>query len=98
MTIRAWLRRNGYVAIADQIDEVTLEWRSQGKHTRRNWWDILAGRGDGTPITVAARTFPVLKAAQKRQGRPISKNAISRRGRKRPPGIRPGRYRGDRRT
>lgn len=77
-TVRAWLRTNGYTDVADRIDEVITEWRSKGKSTRRNWWDVLAGDADGNPCTVAGRQFPVLVAAQRRQGRKITANAIQR--------------------
>nr|VFJ88766.1 MAG: hypothetical protein BECKH772A_GA0070896_100113 [Candidatus Kentron sp. H]VFJ90327.1 MAG: hypothetical protein BECKH772B_GA0070898_100095 [Candidatus Kentron sp. H]VFJ97001.1 MAG: hypothetical protein BECKH772C_GA0070978_100103 [Candidatus Kentron sp. H] len=40
---RQWLRDNGYVDVADTIDALMDDWRQQGKKTRRNWWDVLAG-------------------------------------------------------
>lgn len=76
--IRHWLRSNNYEDIADLIDEVLQEWASAGTGTRRNWWDVLAGRPGGAPISMAGREFPVLVAAQLRQGRPVTANAISR--------------------
>jgi len=75
---RVWLRKNGYDKIADLIDEIMSEWKEAGKSTRRNWWDILAGDKNGKPKNVAGREFPVLKVAQSRQGKPVSKSAISR--------------------
>ena len=77
---RVWLRENGYADIADLIDEIISEWEKTGNRTRRNWWDILSGDKHGRPRFVAGRRFPVLRAAQIRQGKPISKNAISRSG------------------
>ncbi|MGH7779973.1 MAG: hypothetical protein ACREQR_09110 [Candidatus Binataceae bacterium] len=53
--------------------------------TRRNWWDILAGGKLGKPSTVGGRLFPVLKAAQIRQGMPITPNAVSRADEDSPP-------------
>ena len=78
MYARQWLRANGYDDVADMIDEVMSEWRAAGKRTRRNWWDILAGCKDGKPSTREGRTFPVLRAAQLRQGKPVTENAICR--------------------
>lgn len=78
MNARQWLRENGYDDIADMIDEVMNEWRTEGKKTRRNWWDILAGRKNGEPCIRGGRTFPVLRAAQLRQGKPVTENAICR--------------------
>lgn len=78
MDARRWLRENDYDDVADMIDEVMQEWKLAGKKTRRNWWDVLAGRKNGAPSQREGRTFPVLKAAQIRQGKPITKNAICR--------------------
>ena len=75
---RQWLRENQYTDVADRIDEVVSEWKSQGNHTRRNWWEILAGNAKGRPRVVVGREFVVLRAAQLRQGVPITKNAICR--------------------
>ena len=76
MDARVWLRDNGYDDIADMIDEIMREWKDDGKKTRRNWWDILAGGKKGQQVTVAGRRFPVLKAAQIRQGMPVTKASI----------------------
>lgn len=78
MDARHWLRENDYNDIADMIDEIMSEWQAAGKKTRRNWWDILAGRKNGQPCVREGRTFPILRAAQLRMGRPISENAICR--------------------
>jgi hypothetical protein len=75
---RKWLRANGYQDVADQIDQVIAEWKIQGKATRRNWWEVLAGRPDGTPNTIAGRTFPVLRVAQLRENREPTDGAIHR--------------------
>ena len=90
---RSWLRTNGYDDIADQIDAILEEWRVAGKKTRRNWWDITAGDKNGNARRVASRQFPVLRAAQLRQGRPVTKNAILRsRREKAPPVLVTGRW------
>ena len=78
MVARQWLRENGYGDIADLIDEIVDEWKSKGKHSRRNWWDILAGDAKGNPRIVAGRKFPILRAAQLRQGVSATENAICR--------------------
>lgn len=77
-SMRHWLRTNGYVDVANMIDEVMAEWSAAGVTTRRNWWDVLAGDDKGAPRKVAGREFPVLAAAQRRQKRPVTANAIQR--------------------
>ena len=76
MLARQWLRQNGYEDVANLIDEVIDEWKSQDKNTRRNWWDVLAGDVKGKPRVVAGRKFPVLRAAQLRQGVNVTENAL----------------------
>ena len=78
MLARRWLRQHDYGDVADLIDEVVDEWKSQDKHTRRNWWDILAGDAKGKPRVVAGREFPILRAAQLRQGFRVTENALCR--------------------
>jgi DNA adenine methylase len=78
LVTRRWLLENRYEDVAALIDQVTREWRAKGKQTRRNWWEVLAGAANGRPRTVAGRTFPVLKAAQRRQGVPVTANALCR--------------------
>lgn len=78
MTARQWLRAHGYCDVADVIDSIMLEWRTAGKKTRRNWWEVLAGGRDGRPRTIAGRVFPVLVSAQKHQGIKVTPNAIQR--------------------
>lgn len=82
---RRWLRENGYGDIADVVDAVLSKWKAEGKRTRRNWWEALAGGKNGQPRTIAGKAFPVLKAAQIHQGLPITPNAISRSTEKSPP-------------
>jgi hypothetical protein len=91
---RKWLRENGYKDVADLIDEVMSEWAASGARTRRDWWVTLAGGVDGSPATVNGREFPVLACAQRRQNKPVTKNAIRRNPREAPPPVRDnGRWR-----
>lgn len=76
MLAKEWLLQNNYTAIAKLIDEVVAEWKAQGKATRRNWWEILAGDTNGNPRIIAGRAFPVLRTAQLRQGVPVSSAAL----------------------
>lgn len=78
VTAREWLRQNGYDDVADLIDSIMQEWKEEGKGTRRDWWEVLAGKKNGEPAVIYGRTFPVLRAAQIRQQRPITSNAIWR--------------------
>lgn len=78
ITIRNWLKKNGYEDILDMIDEAIDTWKLEGIKTRRNWWEILAGDQKGKPRKINGKEFPVLKAAQIRQGRPVTANAICR--------------------
>jgi hypothetical protein len=88
MTARAWLKANGYEDVATLIDQVLAELKTKGSKERRNWWDILSGGPNGKPRVVAGREFPVLFVAQKRQGKPVTANAIRRNKREKPPEIR----------
>ena len=88
MLAREWLIQNNYRDIADLIEEVVAEWKAQDKRTRRNWWEILAGDAHGNPRTVTGKTFPVLRAAQIRQGVPVSSAAICRNPKEEIPPIR----------
>lgn len=73
-----WLRANSYDDVADDIEKIVMCWKRQGKRTRRNWWEVLAGDTRGNPRTVAQKEFPVLRAAQLRQGLPVTANALCR--------------------
>lgn len=81
--------QNGYDEVASLIDEVVAELKAKGSKERRNWWDTLSGGPGGKPRIVAGREFPVLYAAQKRQGKPITVNALRNRKREKPPPIQP---------
>lgn len=69
---------NGYPEIAEMINEIQMEWKIRGKRTRRNWWDVLSGGKNGVKRIIYRRQFPVLQAAQIRQGKPVTKNALKR--------------------
>lgn len=86
---REWLRTNGYEEVAAMIDEIMAEWKAQGKGTRRNWWQVLAGDNRGNPRRIAGRTFPVIRAIRKRQALPKSDNAQSNAPREAAPKIKP---------
>lgn len=77
-SIRQWLVENNYNDIAELIDEVTAKWDRQGKRTRRNWWEVLAGDRNGKGRIIEGREFPVLSAARIRQGLPKSKGSLCR--------------------
>lgn len=76
ITVRVWLKENGYSEVAQLIDDVQAEWKQTQKHTRRNWWEVLSGGKNGSPRTIYGRQFPVLQAAQIRQGKPVTTNAL----------------------
>ena len=86
---RVWLRHNPYGDIADTIEQVMLKWKVDGKATRRDWWQILAGWADGRPRIAGAVTFPVLRAARIRQGLPPDvPGVLCRDPKEEPPGVR----------
>jgi hypothetical protein len=68
ITARDWLARNGYEDVARKIDKVASIWAKKETHTRRNWWDVLAGTPDGKSRTIEGIRFPVLRAARLRKG------------------------------
>jgi DNA adenine methylase len=70
---------NGHADVAASIDSVMDSWVKRGIRTRRNWWDVLAGSPQGRERRVAGKVFPVLAAAQLRQRRRVTKNALTRR-------------------
>jgi DNA adenine methylase len=71
--VRAWLRANGREEVVIQIDSAVRRWAREGKKTRRNWWDILAGDRNGNPRRVLGLFFPVLPSARRRQQRKASR-------------------------
>jgi hypothetical protein len=86
---KEWLQLNKYDDVLEQIARLEQRWKVSGKGTRKSWWEKLAGGKDGEACVVDGEVFPVLKAAQKREGKPITKNAISRRGEVPPPPKKP---------
>ena len=54
MTVRRWLRGNGYSDIADTIDDIRAELKAKGSKERRNWADVLCAYfgPSGSPISV----------------------------------------------
>jgi hypothetical protein len=81
--------QNGYEEIASLIGEVEAELKAKGSKERRSWWETLSGGRGGKPRIVAGREFPVLYAAQKRQRKPVTPNALRNSKRERPPQIQP---------
>ena len=78
VSVRKWLIQNNYQDVAESIDIVMNGWLEKGTHTRRSWWDVLAGGKNGSPRTIEGITFPVLRSAQLRKGVPVTNNAIYR--------------------
>lgn len=87
MTCRDWLRANAYEDVVALIDRAMTKMAARGSKQRRNWWDILSGGPDGRPCVREGVEFPVLRVAQIRQGKPITKNAISRSKTEQPPDV-----------
>jgi hypothetical protein len=86
---RVWLRHYPYSDIADSIERVMLKWKADGKATRRDWWQILAGWADGRSRIAGGVTFPVLRAARIRQGLPPDvPGVLCRDANEEPPAIR----------
>jgi hypothetical protein len=86
---REWLRANGYEETAAMIDEIMAEWQIEGKATRRNWWQVLAGDNRGNARKIAGRVFPIIRAVRKRQGLPDIEEAQSNAPREAAPQIIP---------
>ncbi len=91
---RLWLRRNGYGAIAELIDEIVTEWKTAGKRTRRNWFEILGGDKLGRRRIAAGREFPIIASVRARQGLPPTTAAIRAPAESEPPPpiVRSGRW------
>jgi hypothetical protein len=75
--IKKWLMPD-YPDVVRIINRAEGQWKASGSRERRNWWEVLAGGIDGNPITVGGLQFPVLRAAQIRQGKAITANALCR--------------------
>src|SRR5438132_9883994 len=78
VTAYNWLLQNNYEEVAAKIERVESKWHAQGKKTRRNWWDVLAGRKDGSPQRIEGIRFPVLRAARLRKGWPVTDGCVCR--------------------
>lgn len=80
ITARVWLRSNGYVDVAEIIDNFIEYNKSIKSGERRNYWDLLAGRKDGECNKRNGFIFPILesvRSSRKPEYLP-SKNAIKR--------------------
>jgi hypothetical protein len=77
-SVRIWLCENSYEDIDGLIEQVISIWKIKGKKTRRNWWDVLAGRENGTQRIIEGVYFPVLKAARLRKGWPVTEHSLCR--------------------
>jgi len=82
---RVWLRENGYVEIVEMINAIMAEWKTSGKRTRRNWWEVMAGTKAGKPRVIEGRVFPILAAARERSCLPPVASALRRRTDERAP-------------
>lgn len=78
---------NGYKDVVTLIDEAIRRIEAKGKKSRRNWWDTLAGGENGESLKREGVMVPVLRAAQIRQGKPITPNAICRSENEEPPDV-----------
>jgi hypothetical protein len=86
MIAQAWLKAD-YPDIVELIERVEAENAAAGRKTRRNWWDTLSGGVGGRPYTVNGHEFPVLRAAQIRQAKDITPNAVCRNPDEVPPDV-----------
>jgi len=77
-SLRQWLLENNYEDVAEIIEKILMEWKRESKATRRTWWDVLAGDKNGNPRKIEGIELPVLRAAQIRQGKQITGNALCR--------------------
>src|ERR1044072_901091 len=75
MVIRKFVQTYQYDEELALVNKVEAELKASGSKERRNWWDVFAGGKDGGSISVNGHAVPVLRAAQIRQGKPITKNA-----------------------
>ena len=76
MTVRDWLRVNGYQEVAAEIDRAVATHKATGSKERRSLGVVLCGGRDGLPLEVAGIEFPVLAAAQEAYGKTVTSNAI----------------------
>ena len=78
MSIKEWLLQNDYQDVLKKIETVEAGWNNRRTKTRRNWGDVLAGHKDGTSKVIQGVEFPVLCAARKRKGWPVTEKCICR--------------------
>lgn len=74
--VKTWLAENGHSEVLEMIETQEKAWAEQGKKTRRNWWDVLAGGKNGKPRVIGGVSFPVLESAQKRMKRDLTATAV----------------------
>ncbi len=91
MTIKRWLKTD-YADVLAQINATEAAWKAAGSGERRSWWLVLAGNLDGSTIFVGELEFPVLRAAQIRQERQVTSNALCRNEVEIAPPLRMGRW------
>ncbi len=76
--IKKWLHDNNFDEIIDDINLVEKKWKEKGKHTRRNWWEVLAGCNNGNAKTIEGIKFPVFNSVREREGKEPIENAYDR--------------------
>lgn len=77
-SLREWLIASGYSDVNDLIEDIMADWKTRGKKTRRDWWEVLAGTFGGKGRKIEGRTMPVLAAARHRMGWPKVESAVCR--------------------
>ncbi len=75
---REWLIANGYDDVARLIDRVMEGWKRKGTRTRRDWWEVLAGRDDESGKIIEGVKFPVIAAIQRRMGKTVTEGSLRR--------------------
>lgn len=92
ITARLWLAAVPDEETADNLAYCDGE-RQKRRAGRRNEWDMIAGKLDGTPCVHEGITFPVYAEARRRKGWPDVPNAIETPGHP-APAIGPNRWTG----
>ncbi|MBU6408871.1 MAG: hypothetical protein KGR98_00660 [Verrucomicrobia bacterium] len=75
-TSKEWLAQNNYEDVLKKIHAVEQGWKRKGTGTRRDWWEVLAGNQNGSPKKIEGKKFPVLSAARKRKGWPVTNDCL----------------------
>lgn len=78
LNCRQWLRANKYEDIDLLIGKAEAKMSARGSKQRRSWWEVLAGGPDGLLLMREGIEFPILRAAQLREKREVTPNAICR--------------------